>query len=246
MGPARRRWLTLLVVVGCAKGGTPDTGDAPGGRGDACTVWYADADEDGHGDPNAGAASCSQPAKAVDNDDDCDDKDRYRFPGAAEVCDGLDNDCNAASMETCPASCQPMKRPPPDTASTYLFCNSDASWQNAQATCAAVSGFRLVQLNDAAENSWVRSQATTIFGTTAQIHIGANDTMTEGFWRWDGNNNHFWQGQATGGMAIMGAFTSWSAGEPNDSGNEDCGEIRGDGLWNDSDCIDGQRFVCER
>src|SRR5687767_13572817 len=109
MGAARRCCL-LLVVASCAKGGEGGSVDAPADVS-ACTIWYADVDEDGHGDPTTGEPNCSQPAKTVDNSDDCDDKDGYRYPGATEICDGVDNDCNTATLEMCPSSCQPTKRP---------------------------------------------------------------------------------------------------------------------------------------
>jgi len=60
---------------------------------DAAT-WYADADGDGFGDPAAAIASCAQPDGAVSDDQDCDDADAAVFPGAAEVCDGVDQDCD--------------------------------------------------------------------------------------------------------------------------------------------------------
>lgn len=40
-------------------------------------------------------------------------------------------------------------------------------------------------------------------------------------------------------------FTAWSGNEPNDSGNEDCTEVRNNGLWNDVGCGQNQTFVCE-
>ena len=30
----------------------------------------------------------------TEEDGDCNDRDRFIFPGAEEICDGLDNDCN--------------------------------------------------------------------------------------------------------------------------------------------------------
>ncbi len=56
-------------------------------------TWYADADGDGYGDTTA-IVDCTQPADTVANDDDCDDTEATVYPGAAELCDGLDNDCD--------------------------------------------------------------------------------------------------------------------------------------------------------
>jgi hypothetical protein len=49
-----------------------------------CSVTANDADNDGHKD-----AKCS-----ADPGDDCDDDDPNTYPGAAEICDGKDNDCD--------------------------------------------------------------------------------------------------------------------------------------------------------
>ena len=57
-------------------------------------TWNADRDNDGYGDPYAASAACAQPAGTRDNDQDCDDTDGAVNPGASEVCDGLDNDCD--------------------------------------------------------------------------------------------------------------------------------------------------------
>ena len=244
MGGARCSAWLLVVLVGCAKGGTAEPADAPSSDGACNTVWYADVDEDGHGDPGASVPACEQPAKTVATDDDCDDKDRYRYPGAPEVCDGVDNDCNAATFEMCPASCQPVKRPAPDNGPTYLMCNTAQNWTNARNTCASVMGFHLIQIDDMAENLWLRGAANTAFGTI-QIFIGSSDTAAEGVWRWDGSNAQFWQG-GSGGMTVDSRFAAWGSGEPNDDDGEDCGELRTDGLWNDLECGDARRFVCER
>ena len=60
---------------------------------DALT-WYADVDVDGYGDPARVASACEQPAGYVEDDSDCGDDDAQINPGAAEVCDEVDNDCD--------------------------------------------------------------------------------------------------------------------------------------------------------
>ncbi len=58
------------------------------------TVYYEDADNDGFGDRNASVMACDPESGWVANGDDCDDDESTVYPGADEVCDGLDNDCN--------------------------------------------------------------------------------------------------------------------------------------------------------
>ncbi|MCB9761336.1 MAG: hypothetical protein H6739_15950 [Alphaproteobacteria bacterium] len=60
-------------------------------------TWYADADADGYGDSAATTMACDQPASYVADDTDCDDTDLSVYPGAAEQCDGVDNDCDGSS-----------------------------------------------------------------------------------------------------------------------------------------------------
>ena len=62
------------------------------------TSWYADEDGDGYGDGGAQRA-CEQPEGLVDNADDCDDADVGVNPGAAEVCDSIDNNCDGENNE---------------------------------------------------------------------------------------------------------------------------------------------------
>jgi hypothetical protein len=55
-------------------------------------TWYADSDGDGYGaDP---ITACERPSGTVEVSGDCDDADATAFPGASEVCDGVDQDCD--------------------------------------------------------------------------------------------------------------------------------------------------------
>jgi len=57
--------------------------------------FFPDADADGHGDAlGEPAQACSAPAGYSYRGDDCDDEDAGRNPGAPEVCDDIDNDCD--------------------------------------------------------------------------------------------------------------------------------------------------------
>ena len=58
-------------------------------------TFYADADGDGYGDAGTAVLACAPPAGYVADDTDCDDADASVFPGADEVCNGIDDDCDA-------------------------------------------------------------------------------------------------------------------------------------------------------
>ena len=58
------------------------------------STWYSDSDGDGFGDPDSAVEACEPPEGTVDNGEDCDDSDAAVHPGAEEVCDELDNDCD--------------------------------------------------------------------------------------------------------------------------------------------------------
>jgi hypothetical protein len=85
-------WVGGEMIVWGGSSGTPT-----GGRfcvTCANSAWHADADGDGYGDPAATTLACTAPAGFVASASDCDDTDPAIHPGAAEVCDGLDDDCD--------------------------------------------------------------------------------------------------------------------------------------------------------
>ena len=70
----------------------------PGGA-PAVTV-YADADGDGHGNPETERTGCPGEAGTSMLGDDCDDACASCRPSGSEVCDGKDNDCAGGADDT--------------------------------------------------------------------------------------------------------------------------------------------------
>ena len=58
------------------------------------STWYRDSDGDGFGNASVSTVACVQPSGYVSSSSDCDDSKASVKPGATEVCDGLDNNCN--------------------------------------------------------------------------------------------------------------------------------------------------------
>ncbi len=57
-------------------------------------TWFTDGDGDGFGDPTTALVACFAPAGAVLSGNDCDDALATVHPGAAEVCNLRDDDCD--------------------------------------------------------------------------------------------------------------------------------------------------------
>ena len=58
------------------------------------TTWYDDGDEDGFGDPDDSHVSCEAPSGYIADGSDCVDTDNDIFPGADELCNDEDDDCD--------------------------------------------------------------------------------------------------------------------------------------------------------
>jgi len=65
----------------------------------ALLTFYADLDLDGFGNVNSSVEACTAPPGFVISFNDCNDNIATIFPGAVEVCNGADDNCNGAIDE---------------------------------------------------------------------------------------------------------------------------------------------------
>lgn len=119
---------TCEVTVGCTAGAAPDCDDAKDCTTDACapatgcTHRTRDLDGDGYGDETCMAAG-GVPAT------DCDDADPNANPGAPELCNGRDDNCDGSADETftCAASSTEACMTGCGTTGTRI-CSATCSW----------------------------------------------------------------------------------------------------------------------
>lgn len=80
-----------------------DDQDCDGTIDEGATItYYADGDRDGHGRSAATIEACELPPGYAAIGDDCNDDVSGFFPGALEVCNALDDDCDGSLDETFP------------------------------------------------------------------------------------------------------------------------------------------------
>lgn len=211
------------------------SGSFPGNGADVAPVWIGASDLDDDGDPDLVVSRLSgrRPLVLLNWDPEpSDDADMDGVPDAADGCPDvpdaaqLDADahhfaCDGVGACAAATGCDLAIRP---GGSAYLLCGGAATWQQARSACQA-RGADLAVVVDAAEDAF-------LFGLgVAVAWIGLTDAES-GVWTWvDGS---------------PATYAGWGDGEPNNSGgNEHCGQIRGDGRWNDIPCETAMGWVCE-
>ncbi|MCY1058729.1 C-type lectin domain-containing protein [Nannocystis sp. SCPEA4] len=233
--------------------GCPST-DPPG-------LWYLDGDGDDWG-VEPGQVACDEPPGTAPARGDCDDADPERFPGALEVCDGEDDDCDEIIDEFSPAndSCLGCSLSERDGA-PHWFCKVEAiDWVAARAACVAHGWtVELLSIHDEASYTWARKQAEALFDVVdpvATFWIGLRRADPH----WTGCEAGVDQWQWSDGTPVD--FAAWTMGQP-DAANcdpmcspqdalddscprENCGHmLYMEGGWNDRACYaKGVGYAC--
>ncbi len=107
----------------------------------------------------------------------------------------------------------------------YKYYGTPENWGAAAIVCQNWGGY-LAVVTSAGENQFVDSVCA------ANCWLGAADVVSEWLWIWI--TQEPW------------GYTNWSAGEPNNAGNEDCLMMWSNGLWNDGGCSSFLNYVCEK
>jgi len=119
------------------------------GKGDGYEhTWYRDSDDDGHGDAKASSQACVAPRGYFPLGHDCNDRSKAAYPGATEICDGIDNDCNGKIDELAKVGTfdMPFSSLPPCATSDMASCKRGAyDWCRAKSSC-FTGGFGPVEL----------------------------------------------------------------------------------------------------
>jgi hypothetical protein len=160
---------------------------------------------------------------------DCDDDDRTRYDGAAEICgDHIDQDCNGIWDDgpSCPVCA-------PDSAlSGYLFCPHAVTRDAAESACVAARG-HLVSVAMQSQNEAIRGRAALWF-TESPVWIGLRASANSATFTWSD-----------------GSALSYNAYAPNEPAGDDssgrCVSLRTeDGRWTAGDCYRALPYVCKQ
>ncbi len=157
---------------------------------------------------------------------DCDDQNPAVHPGAAEVCDGVDNNCSGQVDDApqCPCTVSQID------GVRFELCDLPMPWLEAARYCKA-KGMHLARVDSKAQSKALYQAGRRVRKT--QWWLGLNDRQAE--------DQHVWDDGTKVG------FTHWKSGEPSDMAcGEDCVALakRAKGKWYDSHCGLHRAFIC--
>ncbi|XP_052085147.1 uncharacterized protein LOC127722298 [Mytilus californianus] len=115
----------------------------------------------------------------------------------------------------------------------YIEIRSTKTWNEAKMDC-RIKGSRLVKIDNAFENSFLKSFAKD--RNARHVWIGAHVSMGEPHFVWEADNTDV-------------TFTDWAAHQPDNSRNaEDCVHLDYglSNTWNDNSCSKRLGYICEK
>lgn len=144
-------------------------------------TFYLDSDHDGFGQAASTTRACSAPAGYATSSTDCNDSDASINPAATEICDALDNDCDAAIDE--------------GVLQTFYLDSDHDGFGQASSTvqaCAAPSGYVTTSTDCNDSNASVNPGATELCdgldnNCSGAIDEGLGLTGLTNYWSADGN-----------------------------------------------------------
>lgn len=183
----------------------------------------------------SGELFCTDPANMDKDGDgvsacgglDCNDNEPTIYPGAPELCNVVDDDCDGFidNSPDCP-SCIVRQNP---EGQAFAFCFNPVNYIAAVADCTAQGG-QIVSIHSAQEQQWLLDAAAQV-KPGGEWWIGINDRATEGVFTWQDDSPV--------------DFESWGSGEPNNwAGDEDCVYTTLSGAWNDYTCAGIRDYIC--
>jgi len=226
---------TSATATGGESGSTVgiDTGDETAADTSATTsadtgcepaVFHVDADADGYGDPTMPVRACDMPAGTVADATDCNDQDPAAHPGADEVCNGIDDDCDTALDEWSPMNptCAGCLTAPVGT-DVFYACPGAVAWDTARADC-QLKGAEIATIAAADENAIAYGLAASLVANDVWIGLRREDYGAAFQWQ---------DGTPLG-------YTNWRPGAPDTAVQVACGELDtlDAGQWNDAACSD--------
>jgi hypothetical protein len=223
----------------------PATSEALTSAGETSTstgcddVWYFDIDGDSYGGPEKQDGCGPAPPGYTDESLDCDDTDPDVHPGAEEVCDAFDNDCDVA-VDEYPAgvalACNGC-RASQFAGHDYYICDApQRTWDQARAHCQTLLA-DLAIVDTKEEHLFL---ADGLSNNAGKLWIGLGDGAIEGEFVW------------VDGAPLTDAIF-WFNGEPNNQatdapGEADCVAIAVElfnTAWRDQTCTSLRSFACE-